>query len=390
MSNHERPLDIASFRRDFVAWLDDHGASLRPDYVGHGTLDQQMAQFQRLKRALFDADWGRYGWPVEVGGLGGPTMLRAIVGEEIAARDLAEAGPWSMIEVLTPTVIKFAPAALAQAMVPLVLRGDETWCQGFSEPGSGSDLASLTCRATPVEGGWLINGQKVWTSYIQFAQRCILLTRSGEPGSAHRGITAFFVDVDSPGITHRPLQIQNGRLEFAEVFYDDVFVPADRMLGKLGQGWQVAMDILPYERSTAFWHRGALLLRRCSQLVAQAAAEAAPEAVSPSATAALGEAYQNVLALRCRSRATQHRLAAGEALGAETSIDKILVATAEQVLFDTARDLLPGVVEFDDSPDAEVWRMEYLYSKSATIYGGTSEIQRNIVARRLLDLGAES
>ncbi len=112
----------------------------------------------------------------------------------------------------------------------------------------------------------MINGQKVWTSFVQYAARCVLLTRTGEPGSAHRGITAFFVDVDSPGITFRPIEIQNGRLEFAEVFYDDVFVPADRMLGGVGQGWQVAMDILPYERSTTFWQRGAHVHHRLDHL----------------------------------------------------------------------------------------------------------------------------
>lgn len=314
-------------------------------------------------------------------------MLRAIVGEEIALRDLAEPGAWSMIEVLAPTVVTFGSPELVAQMLPPLLRGDETWCQGFSEPGTGSDLASLTCKATPVDGGYVINGQKVWTSYVQYAQRCILLTRTGEPGSAHRGITAFFIDVDSPGITYSPIEIQNGRLEFAEVFYDDVFVPTERMLGQVGQGWQIAMDILPYERSTAFWHRGAFLHQRVGQLVEQVAEQG--EAAKDSAKS-LGEAFLSVLAFRCRSAATQHRLEAGEQLGAETSIDKILVASADQLLFDTARELLDGAVEFDDDLSAETWRAEYLYSKAASIYGGTGEIQRNIVARRLLDLGAES
>jgi alkylation response protein AidB-like acyl-CoA dehydrogenase len=380
-------METATFRRELVAWLDAHADALKRRYEGHGTLDEQMEQFCRVKRLLFDAGWGRYGWSEEVGGLGGPSMLRAIVGEEIAWRDLAEPGMWSMIEVLAPTVIKFASRDVTQAMVPPLLRGDETWCQGFSEPGAGSDLASLTCRATPSEGGWVVNGQKVWTSYVQFADRCVLLTRTGEPGSAHRGITALLVDVDSPGITHRPLQIQNGRLEFAEVFFDDVFVPASRQLGEVGQGWSVAMDILPYERSTAFWHRGAHLLHRCEQLVVQVTES--DDRDGDETASALGEAYQNVFAFRCRSRATQHRLAAGEPLGAETSVDKIMVATAEQILFQAVRDLLPGEVEFEDTPEAEVWRAEYLYARAATIYGGTSEVQRNIVARRLLDLGDE-
>ena len=157
-----------------------------------------MAQYRLVKGALWDADFGRYGWPEAVGGLGGPTMFRAIVGEEIASRELADPSIWTMIEVLAPTVSAFGSPELVAEMVPRLLRGDELWCQGFSEPGAGSDLASLTCRARPVDGGWLVNGQKVWTSYAQFSQRCVLLTRTGEPDSAHRGITAFFVDVDTP------------------------------------------------------------------------------------------------------------------------------------------------------------------------------------------------
>jgi alkylation response protein AidB-like acyl-CoA dehydrogenase len=251
----------------------------------------------------------------------------------------------------------------------------------------------MSCRATPVAGGWQVTGQKVWTSFAQLAQRCVLLTRTGEQGSAHRGITALFVDMDTPGITYRPIEIQNGALEFCEVFFDDVFVPTDRMLGAEGQGWQVAMDVLPYERSTAFWHRGAFLLHRVDQLVARAAqaADAGANVVETADQARLlGEAFQSVFAFRCRSLATQHRLDAGEQLGAETSIDKILTATAEQLLFDTARDLMPGVIEFDADSEAERWRWEQLYSRAATIYGGTAEVQRNIVARRLLDLGADT
>ena len=390
-------MDTSTFRRDLTAWLDEHTAELTPPFEGNGTLDEQMVQYRRVKGALWDADFGRYGWPEAVGGLGGPTMFRAIVGEEIASRELADPSIWTMIEVLAPTVSAFGSPELVAEMVPLLLRGDELWCQGFSEPGAGSDLASLTCRARPTDGGWLVNGQKVWTSYAQFSQRCILLTRTGEPDSAHRGITAFFVDVDSPGMSPSPIEAQHGRFEFAEVFFDDMFVPDDRRLGDVGQGWQVAMDVLPYERSTTFWHRGAHLHHRCDQLVERVAADYAHDepatipATIPATTAkALGEAFQAVIAFRSRSRDTQFRLAAGETLGAETSIDKILIATAEQLLSETARDVLPGVIEFDDDAFAERWREEYLYSKAATIYGGTSEIQRNIVARRLLDLGAES
>jgi alkylation response protein AidB-like acyl-CoA dehydrogenase len=175
----------------------------------------------------------------------------------------------------------------------------------------------------------------------------------------------------------------NGVHEFAEVFFDDVVVPADRMLGELHGGWAVAMSILPYERSSCFWQRIAYLGGRLERLVASA-----PD--DDRAADILGEAYLELHALRARSRATQHRLAAGGTLGAETSIDKLLVATTEQTIYDAARRLLPGSVEIDDDVAGDAWRSEYLYSRAATIYGGTAEVQRNIVARRLLDLGPES
>jgi alkylation response protein AidB-like acyl-CoA dehydrogenase len=210
----------------------------------------------------------------------------------------------------------------------------------------------------------------------------VLLTRTGSTESRHRGITAFFVDMDTPGITVSPIEMINGVPEFAEVFFDDVVVPADRMLGELNGGWAVAMSILPYERSSCFWQRTAYLQRRLQLLV-----EAVPD---DDRTAALvGEAFLELHQLRARSRLTQHRLAAGATLGAETSIDKVLVATTEQTLYDAALRLLPGAVQLDDSAAAEAWRTEYLYSRAATIYGGTAEVQRNIIARRLLDLGEE-
>ena len=201
----------------------------------------------------------------------------------------------------------------------------------------------------------------------------MLLTRTG-PG--HGGITAFFVDMDTPGITVRPLRTMHGVDEFAEVFFDSVVVPSSRMLGRVGDGWQVATDLLPFERSTCFWHRIAYLYTRLDRLVASAAV---PDEL------ALGSVYVALNALRCRSLATQRRLGADGALGPETSVDKVLLAGTEQLLYDTARDLLPGVIELGESP----WRTEYLYSRAATIYGGTAEIQRNIIARRLLDLGKE-
>jgi alkylation response protein AidB-like acyl-CoA dehydrogenase len=230
--------------------------------------------------------------------------------------------------------------------------------------------------------GWRVTGQKVWTSLAQYAQRCVLLTRTGSIESAHRGITALFVDLESPGITVRPIETMHGVEEFCEVFFDDVAVPFDRTLGEEGRGWSVAMDLLPYERSTSLWHRAAYLHRQLQRLL---------DAASPDTldAADVGETTQQLYAFRARSRATQHRLSRGEHLGPETSIDKVLLATTEQALFDLVADSLPSNLTIGDDAASERWRTEYLYSRAATIYGGSAEIQRNIIARRLLDLGSD-
>jgi alkylation response protein AidB-like acyl-CoA dehydrogenase len=375
-------MDIEEYRASLDRWLDENRDILTADSAEADTLDAQMAQLSKVKRLTYDAGWMRWGWPERVSGLGGSTLLRAYLGEALTARGLVEPGIYSMTEVLAPTMIDYAAPELAATMVPRLLRGDETWCQGFSEPGTGSNLASLSCRATRTDDAWSVTGQKVWTSLAQYAERCVLLVRTGTPDSAHRGITALFVDMDSPGIVVRPIETMHGAPEFSEVFFDEVVVPFDRTLGEEGQGWSVAMDLLPYERSTALWHRVAYLSQRLQTLLRE---------VPPGELDArdVGEVAHLLYALRARSRSTLRRLAAGERLGPETSIDKVLVATAEQALFDLVADGLgPSVGVGDDATSAR-WRREFLYSRAATIYGGTAEIQRNIIARRLLDLGAD-
>ncbi len=375
-------MELPEFRRSLDAWLDEHEVELTPEDANSLSLGEHLTQVAKVKRITFDAGWMRWGWPERVGGLGGSSILRAYLGDALTARDLVDPGAYSMTEVLAPTMIDYAPEALATVMVPRLLRGEELWCQGFSEPGTGSNLAALQCRATRTEDGWRVNGQKVWTSFAQYADRCILLTRTGVPDSAHRGITALFVDMDSPGITVRPLETMNGVPEFSEVFFDDVAVPFERTLGEVDRGWSIAMDLLPYERSTALWHRGVFLHRRLAEIV-QAAP---PEALTATA---LGDAFTHLYAFRARSRATQYRMAAGEPLGAETSIDKVLLGMAEQAVFELVADGFAESMLLAGDPRSERWRAEYIYSRAATIYGGTAEIQRNVIARRLLDLGAD-
>ena len=340
----------------------------------------QMVQLSKVKRMTYDAGWMRYGWPERVGGLGGSPLLRGYLGEALTARDLVEPGIYSMTEVLAPTLIDFASPELSAVMVPRLLSGEETWCQGFSEPGTGSNLASLTCRAERFDDRWHVSGQKVWTSLAQYAQRCVLLTRTGTPESAHRGITALFVDMASPGITVRPIETMHGAPEFCEVFFDDVVVPVDRMLGGEGQGWSVAMDLLPYERSTSLWHRGAYLHRRFQMLL-----DAAPDGALEDR--AVGEMAQLLFALA--GPIASHAVPAGRGWSPRArDLDRQGAAGDGRAghLRPGGRGA-PGEVRMGDDEASTRWRAEFLYSRAATIYGGSAEIQRNIIARRLLELG---
>ena len=342
-----------------------------------------MAQLSKVKRLTYDAGWMRWGWPERVGGLGGSTLLRAYLGEALTARDLVEPGLYSMTEVLAPTMIDYAPPELAaDDGAPSAARATRPGARASPSPAPAATWPpSRAGRRAPTTAG-ASTGRRSGRASPSTPSAACCSTRTGTTADAHRGITALFVDMDTPGITVRPIETMHGREEFCEVFFDDVAVPIDRMLGDEGQGWAVAMDLLPFERSTALWHRGAFLHQRLGHLLAQAP----PAAITP---AEAGDVALAVFAFRARSRATQHRLADGDTLGAETSIDKILLATAEQAVFDLAADTLADEVTIGDDDGAERWRSEFLYSRAATIYGGSAEIQRNIVARRLLDLGAD-
>jgi alkylation response protein AidB-like acyl-CoA dehydrogenase len=374
------PMKPDEFRESLVAWIDDNIAELQPPYSGHGTTSEILDHQRVVQRTLFDQGFMRWGWPTEVGGLGGSPLLRAILGEELTVRALVHTSAWSMPEVLGPAVITFGDPGLTSCVVPPMLSGAELWCQGFSEPEAGSDLGSLRTTARQDGEGWIISGQKLWTSWAHHAARCVVLARTGEPDSGSAGITAFFVDMDTPGIVVRPLETMAGVDEFCELFLDEVRVPVGRVLGKVGGGWAVTQHILGCERGPIFWQRSAWLLHHLAELCR----EVAPG--SPVAEGVIGNAFADVFALRAQSRGTQLRVAEGAVPGAEASIDKILIAAAEQAVFGAGQQLLAGMVEFGGTSAADRWRKEWLYSRAATIYGGTSEIQRDIVAGRLLRL----
>jgi alkylation response protein AidB-like acyl-CoA dehydrogenase len=377
-------MDLATFRAEFGQWMTEHAADLDRFRQLPTDLDGQLSVLGDLQRLLFDAGWLRWGWPEALGGLGGSSLLRGVLSEELAAAGCPPPFSFGMMEVLAPAVVRFAPGIAAWAL-PALLRGDEAWCQGFSEPEAGSDLASLRLRAVDEGPAFRVNGQKVWTSWAQYAKRCILLARTGTTEEAHRGITALFVDMDSPGITVRPLRAMSGDAEFAEMFFDDVVVPKDRVVGAVGGGWAVTMYVLSCERGAVAWQRQAWLHRRLADLLAAAGAGSETSATAGPAAWA-GETFADLYALRLAARRTFRRLDAGEIPGPDASIDKILMATAEQFLFDGALEIAPESLLTGDDATARTWRSDYFYSRAATIYGGTSEIQRNIVAEHLLGL----
>lgn len=371
---------VADQRVAFTAWLDDTEPELRRARRGAGgCLASEMEHNRRLCARLWEEGFSRWGWPEEAGGYGGPPMLRAVVAEELSFRGLVHQNIFTMPEILGAGFALMAGPDLVGRFLAPYLRGEEWWCQGFSEPDAGSDLANLGTRAVQQGDTFVVNGQKVWATLAQFAQRCVLLTRTGPPDSAHRGITALLVDTDAPGVTIRPLRGMNGDDEFSECFFENVEVPCDRVIGELNGGWTVAMQILAFERATIFWARAAWLHHRLTQLVVHAAS-------GGGSAALLGAAFQQVAALRARSRRTQHAMASGSFSAPESSIDKTLMAAAEKAVFDAALRVLGDAVPFADDGAAQAWRNEYLYSRAASIYGGTGEIQRNIIAERLLGL----
>jgi alkylation response protein AidB-like acyl-CoA dehydrogenase len=368
-------VQVRDFRAGVQDWIVARGEELAAP-VGDDSVAGQLDHQRRIQRMLFDAGWMRWGWETRLGGFGGSPILRAVLGEELTGRALVHTASWSMHEVLGPAVAKFGRSELIEEIFPRLLRGDEFWCQGFSEPEAGSDLGSLRTSATRRGDRWLINGEKLWTSFAQHATRCVVLARTGEPGA--RGISAFLVDMDTAGVTASPLRTMADVDEFCSTSFIDVRVPAHRLLGAINGGWQIAQYILSCERGPIFWQRGAWLAHHLGTLLG-AAHDAASQAI-------LGEAYEMLWAFRAQSKATQDRIALGDLPGPEASVDKVLIAAADQAVFDAARELLSGVIEVDDTPRGRAWRREWAYSRAATIYGGTSEIQKDIIATRLLGL----
>jgi alkylation response protein AidB-like acyl-CoA dehydrogenase len=260
---------------------------------------------------------------------------------------------------------------------------DEIWCQLFSEPDAGSDLASIRSRAERVGSGWRISGQKVWSTWAQFATWGLLLARSGSIEERHRGITAFVVDMSVPGVEVHPLRTMTGSTEFAEVYFDNVQLPADAVLGQVGGGWDVAQAMLTAERGPYAIRRSAVLrsaLIGLHQLAAGATNEVSRQRVV--------QATIDMELLDLRIADVVGTLSRGEQIGADSALTKLMLGQVEQTIFSAAEQLLGMRASAWENEDhvLATWVERYLYSRAATIYGGTQQIQRNIVGERLLGL----
>lgn len=371
--------DVATHAAELRAWLTDHAGEL----AAHrervpGGIEAAVRHERDLVRRLFDSGWSRWGWPEAAGGLGGTAQHRAVLYGELAAAGIEIPEVYVLLETLGPVLTKYAPA-LAARHLPDYLAGDELWAQGFSEPEAGSDLASLRTRARPVADGFLLSGQKTWATLGQFARYAAVLARTGVDG--HRGLSLLWVDLQAPGASVAPIESSNGRAEFAEMFFDDVLVPHEHVIGEVDGGWAVAMYLLQFERGMYAWLRQAVLHRRMRE-----AAAAAGRNAGAVLQRSLGVAHIAAATLRARSMHTVGRLAAQENPGPEISVDKILLSRAEQAVFDAAR--IGRVEEFllGGAGDVAQLREEWFYSRATSIFGGAVEVQRDIVADRVLRL----
>ncbi len=368
----ESPVAYATALGDFIR----SDARFAP-FIGYRapSLEHSTAHLSGLQALLFDEGWSRLGWPTTAGGLGGDPRFRAAMFQTLWDHDIQIPEPFCTLEILVPVLLVFAPH-LADELLPGLLRGDDMWAQAFSEPDAGSDLASLRTRLEPDGDGYRLYGQKVWSTFGHLSQRSVLLARSGGPG--HKGLTMVLVDLDQDGAEVRPIRAQDGENHFSEIFLDGAYLPKERVIGELGQGWAVAMYMLQWERGAWGWIQQGRFHKRLEQTIAWAGA------TDERHSASIGHAYTLSAALRLHTRDTVERLAHEEQLGPEVSIDKLLLIDAETATWNAVREHLDGRLETD--PELHWMLSEFLYSRAAPIYGGSLEIQRTLVAQRVLGM----
>ena len=347
-----------------------------------GSLEHTVARQRELQGRLWDEGWTGWGWPESCGGSGGTVRHRAVVYEQLVNAGIPVPEPFQILEVAGSAVVEFAPE-LAAELLPRALSGEEVWSLGMSEPEAGSDLASVRSRLAPTADPdrFVLNGHKIWNGLAQLSDRSFTLCRAGDTPDPRAGLTVALVDLSCPGVTRRPIKAMTGRNEYAEVFFDDVAVSTRQLVGGLNQGWTVIGHLMQYERGTYGWPRQARLHNRVDDLVAAAGPALASD------PRRLGETCLDVIALRLKCRRSLRQLAdSGAGPGASASVDKLLLVRAETAVAELAHEACFPDVELGEDDVARGWRYNYLYARALAVFGGTNEVQRNIVAERLLRL----
>jgi alkylation response protein AidB-like acyl-CoA dehydrogenase len=367
-----------SFRDELLAWI---AAATRPDGLrdyGATPTQDDITAARTWQRVLCDDGWAGLSWPKEHGGRGATPVELAIFAEEMARAGLPRQVNLVSLELAGPMIITYGTDAQRNRFLPRILRGEDVWCQLFSEPGAGSDLAGVQTRAVPVGDGWRVTGQKVWTSGAHYADYGLLLARTDPSASVHSGISCFLLPMDRGGIDVRPLRQMDGESKFNEVFLDGVEVTAGDLLGSEGQGWEVAVSTLGRERVTLGAQAVTLLDALEAMLHVARARGVSGDAVFRQRYA---QAWSRVRLLRVTwLRALSHDG------GVATPAMSVLKLASSELQRDVAAlgDILgPALVAGDDD---EGWRHRLLAAPGQRIAGGTSEIQRNIIAERALGL----
>ncbi len=379
------PPEAEAFREEFRAWLD---ANLPDDLRDTGTsleLSDRDA-LERLRawnRTLADARYAAIAWPEEWGGRGAGVMEQVVYAEEMHRAKAPGTVNVIGLSNIAPAIIEHGTDEQKRTLLPRMLRGDDIWCQGFSEPDAGSDLASL--RTTAVRDGdvWVVNGQKTWNTLGHVANWCELLVRTDPDAPKHQGITCLLVDMMLPGIEVRPLTTITGEVEFNELFFTDVRVPVGSTLGPVNEGWRVAMTTLAYERGTvAKLHLGvrAKVQRLLDEARRTPMGDGRTASDDPVIRRDLARAYLEAELLKLISERAISAELHGRPMGAEGSIAKLVWSETEQHVAELASQVL--------GPDALTgpWARDRVYSRALTIAGGTTQVNKNILAQRILGL----
>ncbi|TAM65308.1 acyl-CoA dehydrogenase family protein [Mycobacterium sp.] len=377
-----QPDSVDTFLKEAKEFLDTH-AVYRPD----GFPDAMFAQFREIadpeawrascvtwQRLLFDRGFAGLTWPREVGGRELPSAYALAWADLESEYDLPRGCFGVTLEMIGPTLLSVGTPE-QKRHCEAILRGDEIWCQLFSEPGAGSDLAGVATRALRTDDGWRVTGQKVWTSEARHAQYGYLLARTDPTQARHRGLTAFVVDMSSPGIEVRSLKQMTGGSSFSEVFFDDVELPADAVLGEVGGGWSVAMTTLGFERFSSFG-------RSLGRLVRQAGGLGWPDG---AARETFIDAVIDQRALAAFETGMHRRILAGESPGPEAALAKLATGGVVSTLADALADRLGGRLSQRDS-GLDDWRLVLLSAPAFHIAGGTDEIVKTMIAERVLGL----